>query len=278
MRSLSRFAHEYSHLFQLLSAKDRSRLLARTAAQAPAIAKSRRLRALDAAMSHDLTVTYRGHPLHLPLAAIDRMVNAGQDDSFSFGTIREMLGNDVYLRAFHPDLHCNTAVDLGCNRGFFALIARIVLGATVVVGVEGQAKYGPVQELLAQKNNVPPPRTYFKLVGSAEDETAKPAEFVSIQTLLRENNLATIDFAKIDIEGYEAAIFSETSWLPITQNIAMELHPHFVDTTPVIAAVSRSGFDFICTDQFGVPCKPADAMFLYASRSGALLHSPPGDR
>jgi hypothetical protein len=270
MRYLGRIVYEYGNLLGVLSGKDRLRIVGTTITRFPAIAKTRKLKVLDAAMSRDLTVIFHDHDLDIPVQAIDRAVMAGTEDSYTFGTIREMLGNDVYLRAFRRDLHCSSVLDLGSNRGIFALIGRTVLGAATVVGVEPNEKYAAVHTLLAQRNGVEPPKAYWKMVGSSTREKADSA-FVSIDTLIRENNLQTIDFAKIDIEGAEAEVFSEPGWLSITQNIAMELHPQFVDVAPVLKAVEQSGFRMLTTDQFGHSCDFKDAMFLYASRDGSLL-------
>jgi SAM-dependent methyltransferase len=271
MRRLERMVSEYSNLLGVLSGKDRLRVVGSTVTQAPAIAKTRKLKALDAAMSRNTAVIFHEHVLNIPVQAIDRAVMAGTNDSYTFGTIREMLGNDVYLRAFQRDLHCSSVLDLGCNRGIFALIGRVVLGAETVIGVEPNEKYAAVHALLAQRNAVEPPKTYWKKVGSTSMEKADSA-VVSIDTLIRENTLQTIDFVKIDIEGAEAQVFSEPGWLSITQNIAMELHPDVVDVSPVLEAVKKSGFRVLSMDQFGRPRNFKDAMFLYASRNGSLLN------
>jgi hypothetical protein len=271
MGHLRRVFYEYSNILGVLNFKDRVRMVGMTITQAPAIAKTRKLKVLDAAMSRDTTVRFRKHGLNIPVHTIDRTVMAGSEDSYTFGTIREMLGNDVYLRAFRRDLRCSSVLDLGCNRGVFALVGRTVLGATTVIGVEPHEKYAAVRALLSQCNGVEPPKAYWKMAGSTAREKADPA-FVSIDTLIRENNLQTIDFAKIDIEGAEAEVFSEVGWLSVTKNIAMELHPQFVDVSPVLAAIRKSGFRVLTTDQFGRPCALEDAMFLYASRTGSLLH------
>jgi beta-galactosidase beta subunit len=267
MGHLQRVVSEYRNTLGVLNGKDRLRMAAMTITQAPAIARSRRLKVLDAAMSHDVTIRFRGHGLRIPIQAIDRVVMAGTKDSYTFGTIREMLGNDVYLRAFRRDLRCSSVLDLGCNRGIFALVGSAVLGAKTVVGVEQHKKYAEVHTLLSQHNSVETPTVYWKKVGSTVQEKADPA-IVSVDTLIRENNLQTIDFAKIDIEGAEAEVFSETGWLSITKNIAMELHPHFADVTPVLEAVVKRGFQVLTTDQRGRPCAFKDAMFL----NGSLLH------
>ncbi len=270
MRLFERIVYEYGNVLGVLNGKDRLRMAGMTIAQAPGIARTRKLKVLDAAMSRDLAVSFHEHKLKIPVRTIDRTVMAGSKDSYTFGTIREMLGNDVYLRAFRRSLRCSSVLDLGSNRGIFALIGRTVLGAKTVLAVEPNAKYAAVHDLLAEQNGVEPPKAYWKLVGSVAQEKADPA-FVSIDTLIRENNLQTIDFAKVDIEGSEAEVFSESGWLSITQNIAMELHPHFVDVAPVLRAIERSGFQTLATDQFGRACDFKDAMFLYASRDGSLL-------
>jgi hypothetical protein len=220
-------------------------------------------------MSRDMTVTFRGQRFQLPLRGIDTYLGAGISNSYTFGTVREMFTNDVYLRAFKDPMRCSCVLDLGSNRGIFSLIAAKVLAARLVICVDPRSKYERVHSLLSQQNDVPAAKVYWKLLGSTTTEQTDPA-YVSMATIIRENHLSVIDFAKIDIEGAETEIFAEPCWLAMTQNIAMELHPEFADVTPVLKAVEHSGFQWKTTDQFGRPCNPQQAMFLYASRTGSL--------
>jgi FkbM family methyltransferase len=47
---------------------------------------------------------------------------------------------------------------------------------------------------------------------------------VTIETLMKENSISTIDFLKIDIEGAEKEVFQNCSWIKNVGVIAIELH------------------------------------------------------
>jgi FkbM family methyltransferase len=47
---------------------------------------------------------------------------------------------------------------------------------------------------------------------------------VTIETLMKENGLSTIDFLKVDIEGAEKEVFQNCSWIKHVRVMAIELH------------------------------------------------------
>lgn len=269
LQTMRRIVYEYSNLMSVLSPKLMSEALLKSLWNAPSILRSGRLVPLDRAMSRDMTVKFHGQSIQVPVRAIDSHFGSDISNSFAFGTVREMFGNDVYLRAFQDTMRCPCVLDLGCNRGMFSLIAAKVLGARIIIAVDPWSKYETVHAFLSRQDGMPSARTYWRPVGSTRTEQTD-STYISIDTIIKENDLTVIDFAKIDIEGAETEVFSEPGWLAITQNIAMELHPEFTDVIPVLEAVERSGFQSKTTDQFGRPCDPKQAMFLYASRTGSL--------
>jgi FkbM family methyltransferase len=69
----------------------------------------------------------------------------------------------------------------------------------------------------------------FRLVEACSNEPAL-FEATSIDEIISENNLTTIDFLKIDIEGGEVEIFKDFStlhWLNQVKVIALEIHDEF---------------------------------------------------
>jgi FkbM family methyltransferase len=63
----------------------------------------------------------------------------------------------------------------------------------------------------------------------------------SVQSLLKQHNLAGFDYAKIDIEGAEYAVFGEnanSSWLDHTQLVSIEIHG---DRAPIDAVMAKHG-------------------------------------
>jgi FkbM family methyltransferase len=50
---------------------------------------------------------------------------------------------------------------------------------------------------------------------------------VTMPTLMREHNIASIDLLKVDIEGSEKELFESCDWADRVQALAIELHDHF---------------------------------------------------
>ncbi len=271
--ALRRFAIEYQSLSRALSKGDFLALLLRTARVSPEILRTRKLTALDAAMSRDLTVDYRGHRISVPVAKIDRVL-AENHDNPTFGNIREMYAGDCYLRRFQVNGPVNAALDLGANRGLFSLLALVVLDAECVVGVEPLGIYEPVARLLLEANRIASGRAvrYQKLIGSSSEEKENPVKFVSINRIRAEQKIDRFGLVKIDIEGGERALFNEPDWLQHVDAITMELHSGLVGDLSVIPeALERYGFRYISTDDRGQKCAFPVASYLYASRATAAL-------
>lgn len=269
MNGIRRLLHEYSNLASVLRPADTAQVLLQTMLHAQSVLKTGKLTPVDRAMSRDVTVHFHDAQLRIPVREMDGHL-AASNDSPTFCGIREMLANDVYLRAFRQPLDCPVIVDMGSNRGMFSLVASVVLGAKQIIEIEPDQKYETVRDLLRARNAVQGElKRYWKFVGTSRQEHDE-SNYVSMNTVVRENNLLSIDFAKIDIEGGEADIFQESEWLSITQNFAAELHPEWVDVRPVLESALRSGFEVRATDQFGAACGIEHAMFLYGSRTGAL--------
>ena len=149
MHPIKRSIYEFSNLLKILSFQEKLLLVAALVLHFPSILKTRRLTSIDRAMSRDMIVHLHGRPIRLPIQAIDVILSSGVEDSYTFGTVREMFGNDVYLRAFRPDMKCSTVLDLGCNRGIFSADRRKVLKAQTHRRFKPLLKYGEIHALLA---------------------------------------------------------------------------------------------------------------------------------
>jgi hypothetical protein len=270
VNAIARAASECSRTLQCLSATGKVDFVLGAIWSLPACVRARKLAPLDRRMSGDYTVIYRGATLRIPVAEIDRLL-AGTADSATFGTIREMLVNDVYLRAFRP-LRAPTAVDLGSNRGFFLLIAAKVLGAHFAVGVEPLHRYDTIFDLLRDRNGIDGGSIirHSRMIGA---ESA--ADYLTMGELVHKHKLQSIGFLKCDIEGAEFDLFTRNNqWLGLCDNIAMELHPAEGDTRKIVRSLNDYGFDCLTTDQFGTVTAVEVAEYLYASSSGDLLLKP----
>lgn len=270
MGPLKRAVFEYRNLFSVLSAPMSAVLLAKTVVKFPSIAGSGKLTALDRAMSKDVVIKFHGKRVDIPLHRIDRAL-APLNDNPTFGNIREMFANDVYLKRFKSLAGIDVVFDFGSNRGLFLLIAHLVFGAKTLVRVEPQKAYEEIFDLLCDRNGLNKEEVLRvnKFVSSFDD-----AENISVSSLMKSRNATSIDFLKCDIEGAEYRLFGEgDGWIGSVKNLAMELHPHLNlgKNQTVTAQLEKFGFHWVATDQFGreVPVERAD--FLYASSVGNLI-------
>lgn len=272
MKAVSRLLEEYGALWGTLKLGDFAVLLVKSVQQAPAILQTRRLTVLDTAMSRDLTVRFRGREVAIPVRQIDRML-VGKNDNPTFGNVREMFGRNCYLEPMRLPASIGTVLDLGANRGLFGLLALMTMGADRVISVEPTAYYEPIEQLLVRANGLSPDRTvrYKRLIAGPSVEKKDPAQYVSIETIVKEQGIERIGFAKIDIEGGEKDLFAEPGWLAVTDNLAMELHGELVGDLSVIPReLEAHGFAYMSTGQSGEALPLERSMFLYASRRGCL--------
>ena len=272
MNAALRVFEEFRALKRVLDRPDFVSTLKASVAVAPAVLKSGKLTALDAAMSRNMTVSFHGSRIVLPLADVDRLL-ANRNDNPTFGNLREMYARDCYLRRLKLRKPVRAVLDLGANRGLFSLLALMALGSEIAVGVEPAMDYDAVFQLLLQANHCDAGRAprYRKFVSSPTMEQEVPVENVSIQTILREQEIDRFNLVKMDIEGHERMVFSEPEWLASIDNICMELHPDTGDLSLIPRALDEYGFEYLLTDQHGKPASGPDATFLYASCTGELI-------
>jgi len=133
--TVTRFLSEYSALSRILEPRDMAALAKATVMQAPAILRTRKLTALDAAMSRNMTVHVGQTSIVMPLDRIDRILTVNRDNP-TFGNIREIYARDCYFEHLRLKSPVGAVLDLGANRGMFSLLALLALQANVVVGVE----------------------------------------------------------------------------------------------------------------------------------------------
>jgi len=272
MNPVLRLATEYRALARILEPKDVVSLARATVTCAPAILKTKKLTALDFAMSRNMTVHFGKSRLILPIAEIDRIL-VQRNDSPTFGTVRELYARNCYLEYLPVRSPQRAVLDLGANRGMFTLLTLLALEAEVAIGVEPLQLYSSVHKLLLESNGIDPRRAprYTKLVSNRSEEKRNPDTNVPIETIMAEQKIDRFNLVKIDIEGGEKSIFSEPEWLERVDNITMELHPQFVgDLSLIPRALEQHGFDYWLMDQSGNRVAINSAMFLVASRTGSL--------
>src|SRR6185437_9392423 len=151
MNAALRFATEYGALSRILDRRAMRSVIGKSMVKARAILRSRKLTALDQAMSRNLTIHFDGTPMVLPLAQIDRLL-APRRDNPTFGNVRELYARNCYLRHLRLKKPVGAVLDLGANRGMFSLLALVALGAEIAVGVEPIMDYEEVFRLLLDAN------------------------------------------------------------------------------------------------------------------------------
>ncbi len=239
----------------------------------PAILKRRDLQPADVAMTGSATLRFRGRTISIPYTNVDA-ANTITGDGPTFAGIREIFGDEVYLRGFTRLGTIKTFVDLGANRGMVSILAAAGLGVPKVVSVEAQAPYSACFDVLADANDLTPDQRnrVVRLAGATDDD-----ETISIDGLCQKFALVKIDFLKCDIEGGENAVVlggAPAFWHRV-RLVAMELHPEAnTRTDEIIETMTADGFHVSVTDPDGGPVSTMQATYLYASRDAADLALP----
>jgi FkbM family methyltransferase len=207
----------------------------------------------------------------------------------SFNGAREMYCRNVYLRTGLEIHEGTTVVDLGANRGLFAVRAA-VMGAQALA-IEGQPGFKAEIEALAALNRVSdrvrveiamvgPASETVEHVGALLDEGrwheathsagAEPV-FRPMADILDQYGIDHISLLKMDIEGGEFGLLApdeDCSWLELVDQIAGEVHPPYGDVAVVVAQLKSHGFDVVLQDNDGAPATAEDPAvnYLYARR------------
>jgi 23S rRNA U2552 (ribose-2'-O)-methylase RlmE/FtsJ len=239
----------------------------------PRVLRGRSLMPADTAMRGETMVHYRGVQIQVPFSRIDE-ANKIVGDTPTFASIREIFGEDVYLRGFRQIGTVKTFVDLGANRGFVSILAARALGAEKIVGVEAQPEYSAMFEVLAEANSLL--EAQRARVVSFAGERNQPST-ITVGTACAEHGITEIDFLKCDIEGGENdVVLGDGAFLGYTRLIAMELHPeHGTKSVEIVSKLRAHGFAVAVADAQGGPSQPETATYLYASRDAANLAGDP---
>jgi len=267
-----RMVSEYAGLSRVLAPPDLLALGAATIANAPGILRSRKLASLDAAMRRNMRIRFDGMTIALPIQDMDRLLE-GKDDSSTFANLREIYAHNCYLQGLKFPSPVRVVLDAGAHCGMFSVLALAHLGSETVVGVDPEASYDSALKLLLHANGFAAEKAprYRRSLTCPVKEKNDPENNVSVQTILREKKIDRIHLIKMNIEGAEKDVFSEPDWLEAVDTISMEIHPQFVDDLSCIPkALTKYGFEFRLMDQERRPAEIRQAMYLQASRVGAL--------
>ncbi len=207
---------------------------------------------------------------------IEAVMNHLGNDIASLEMTRELFGNNEYLRAFKKNIPRNVVFDVGSNRGFFVPLAAKLLKSKRIICIEPQEGLQPVRHAIAKANDIPLSslKEYHKFCSSNDTYTT-----ISINRIMRDNQIDQIDFMKMDIEGGEADIFSgNLEWLDRCKNITMEIHYALADVGFIPSLLRSRGFKCVLTDLRGRPISeentrflPRGCAYLYASADRSLI-------
>jgi hypothetical protein len=197
-----------------------------------------------------IRLTVNRRPLTVNLRKIDTFCRSieGEGDGFSAGIIAEMYFQNTYLKFYDGNLDdLGTVLDLGGNRGFFSLFMSQF--ARKVIWVECRRAFSDVLDSIASENRIDNIVKEKCNVGgdglfSKFNENTK-----SIQQIMTDNGVTSIDFLKIDIEGSEFDLFKETGFLQHTKYIGMEVHPEFGAPNAIATTLQANGFKTKMVDE-----------------------------
>lgn len=216
-----------------------------------------------------MRLSVNNRELTLNLKKIDDIRGSieGEGDGASAGILTEMYFQNTYLKFYDGNLgDIRTVVDLGGNRGFFSLFMSQF--AEKVIWVECRKEFSAVLATLVDENdikNIVREECYVGGAGSFSDFNENKK---SIKKILDDNNVSSIDFLKIDIEGSEFDLFMESGFLDLTKYIAMEVHPEFGDPNSLAKILRKSGFKTkMVNERFVETDEQNDIIYLFAEQT-----------
>jgi len=174
--------------------------------------------------------------------------------------IRQDKSYDPRIPGFSP----GTIVDVGAHIGMASLLFAHNYPKARIIAVEPEAAnfVALVRNVSPHKNIVPVHAALWKKDGEVRlgKSTAHPkgafaiaergdqrVRAVTMDTLIKETGLSTIDFLKIDIEGAEKDVFQNCAWIQDVRVIAIELHDRI--RPDCRSTVESAAVDFRCHQQ-----------------------------
>lgn len=180
-----------------------------------------------------------------------------EEGSFAFGLLREIWFRNIYFRHFAMPARLGCIVDLGANRGIFALQAAAI--ADQVIAVEALEKYRTSFAHNMGLNGLTNVELIHAMVGGSAFLQGEGQHIIGLGELLARAR-APVDFLKVDIEGSEFGM--EWGAVADVKRIAMEMHPQWGSPADLVARIAALGFDCRTYDESMKPASPAAADFL----------------
>lgn len=158
-------------------------------------------------------------------------------------TFREIFLREAYSLELPASIQPKVIIDAGANIGFTSLFfANLYPDATILSLEPEQGNFELLQKNVGSHANIKAIRAAlwyengaieiadrgFGLRGFMVEQRAgahSTIPAVTLQSLLQQHAITSVDILKIDIEGSEKEVFSgDTSWLAITKCLVIELH------------------------------------------------------
>jgi hypothetical protein len=199
-----------------------------------------------------------------------------EEGSFAFGLLREIWFRDVYFLHFDMPSRIGCVIDLGANRGIFALQAAAI--AEQVIAVEALEKYRSSFQRNLDLNGLANVELIHAMVGGSAFLRSEGRRVLELGPLLARARVP-VDFLKVDIEGSEF----ELDWSAVVdvKRIAMELHPQWGNPAELVDKVASLGFDCRTFDgsMKSTPAAAADFLLAVNNRypEARFLRSAPAD-
>jgi len=264
------FANVGFHAYKVLGLTTYIKMLFLLLCNTKKIIESGKIYFLDGSMNkitQPIKIRYNNKKYLFDLAYVDRKLNEGI--YFTFGNIREIFILDCYLRHQPKEAFFNSKIvlDLGANRGTFSVLMTPV--AEKIICVEVQSRYKDIIKYNMELNNF---KNYaiescFIGEGGLCTDLILEDNKISLSDIIKKYDLHNIDFAKIDIEGSEFALFESPDWLELTKYISMELHHEYGNVDTILNPLKKYGFSYEKPYlSFKTISNATQAVHLYAAR------------
>jgi FkbM family methyltransferase len=175
-------------------------------------------------------------------------------DGISFGYAGEIYLRKCYTPPEFTIERNDIVVDLGASIGPFTIGAALLGQKVIAVDInqESLEKLKKQAELNRCLNKI---KVILGAVGPNSGmciDQIKKVPALEFNQLLKENDISTVDFLKIDIEGSEFDLLKNNNdWLSKVKKIAMEVHPPYGNPKELKEILQGRGFNVYLKDLNG---------------------------
>lgn len=164
-----------------------------------------------------------------------------------------------------PDFAPKVIVDVGAHIGMASILFALKYPSARIIAIEPEssnfaalvrntAGYNaimPIQAALWHQDGdvrLGPSKAHVKGAFAVTQNGAQKVRSVTMETLMREAKIDSIDLLKMDIEGAEKEVFDSATWMSKVQVLAIELHDRL---RPGCGEAVRSACKDFCPEENG---------------------------